>query len=322
MKTVLVTGANGFIGRHLCLSLSRHGMRVLADLRAAALPPELDGRVERRTIADLGSPHELDPALRGVDVVVHLAAPVYVMRDTVDDPLAQYRRVNTDATLTLARSAAHHGVARFVFVSTMKVNGERTTLKSFSDGDKAAPADPYAVSKWAAERGLAEIASATGLNVVTLRPPLVYGPSVKGNFLRLLRLVHSRIPLPLASVANSRSIIYIGNLASAIEQAISVRAVAPSAFLVRDDEDVSTPQLVRMIGAAMRRPARLFAVPPGVLLGLGRALGKGDEVMRMIESLRVDCSRIKEQLQWAPPFTVEQGIKETADWFARTRSAA
>ena len=271
---------------------------------------------------DLGSPGKIDAALQGVDAVIHLAARVHVMRDVAADPLAQYRRVNTEGTLMLARAAAQRGAGRFVFLSTVKVNGERTTGGPFTDEDPPAPADPYAVSKWEAEQGLAQIASDTGLKVLVLRPPLVYGPGVKGNFARLLRLAYSRVPLPLASIANSRSMIYVGNLASAIERALRVEPAAQGRFLLSDGADLSTPQLVRMLGAAMGRPARLFACPPRMLAALGRALGKGDEVMRMIESLRVDCAGIKQQLQWAVPFTIDQGLKETADWFARTRSGA
>jgi nucleoside-diphosphate-sugar epimerase len=301
--------------------LSRSGLNVYAGLRAE-LPRELERQVEIRIIPDLSSSRAFEGALRGIDAVVHLAARVHVMQDVAGNPLAEYRRVNTDATLQLARAAARAGAGRFVFMSTVKVNGERTTGRPFSDRDVPAPVGPYAVSKWEAEKGLAEIAGLTGLQVVSLRPPLVYGPGVKGNFLRLLKLIASRVPLPLASVANSRSMIYVGNLASAIERALRVEPAVQGNLLVSDDADLSTPQLVRMLGEAMGRPARLFAFPPAMLIGLARALGKRDEVMRMIESLRVDCSGIKQQLQWMVPFTVEQGLKETADWFARRRSAA
>lgn len=320
-RTVLVTGASGFVGRHLCLRLARQGAKVIAALRGD-LPQELAGYVEPRNIGDLASPTQIDAALHGVDAVVHLAARVHVMRDVAQDRLSQYRRVNTEATVSLARSAVRCGVARLVFLSTVKVNGECTTARPFSDRDAAAPADPYAMSKWEAEQELARMASATGLNLTVLRPPLVYGPGVKGNFLRLLRLVHSRVPLPLASIDNLRSMIYVGNLASAIERAVTCEPAVRGTFLVSDDADISTPKLLRGIGAAMGRPARLFAAPPGVLRGIGRALGKGEEVSRMIESLRLDCSGFKQELQWNPPFTVEQGLKDTADWYARGSTAA
>lgn len=243
------------------------------------------------------------------------------MRDRAGDPLEEYRRVNTTATLRLAEAAARVGVARFVLLSTIKVNGERTDGRAFRANDVPVPVDPYAVSKWEAEQALTRLAARTGLQVVVLRPPLVYGPGVKGNFLRLLRLVRAGVPLPLASVANARSMIYVGNLASAIERALR----APDAhgpFLVSDGEDISTPELLRRLGAAMGRPPRLVPFPPSLLRALGRALGKGDDVGRMLESLRVDCTETLQRLQWSIPFTVEHGLKQTADWFTRAGPAA
>jgi UDP-glucose 4-epimerase len=272
--------------------------------------------------ADLRRPAELEAALPGAEAVVLLAARVHVMHDTAADPLAEHRRVNRDATLELARAAQRAGARRFVFLSTIKVNGERTAGAPFSERDTPAPADPYALSKWEAEQGLQQIAAQGALDLVVLRPPLVYGPEVKGNFLRLLGLVARRAPLPLGSVSNRRSLIYVGNLASAIERVLCIEPAVRGTFLVSDGADLSTAELIRALGAAMGRPARLFALPPALLALLGRALGKGDEVTRMIESLRVDCSAARRELQWEIPFTVEQGLRETADWFARTRSAA
>jgi nucleoside-diphosphate-sugar epimerase len=242
--------------------------------------------------------------------VVHLAARVHIMRDAAP---AEHRRVNTEATLRLAQSAAGRGVTRFLFMSTVKVNGERGT---FSERDAPAPVEPYAVSKWEAERGLARIAP---LELVCLRPPLVYGPGVKGNFLRLMRLVERGLPLPLGSVRNARSMIYVGNLASAVVRSL---AGPTGTFLVSDDADMSTPELVRKIAVAMGRQARLVPFPPRLLHALGALLGKGEEVSRMLESLRVDCSGFKQQFQWVAPFSVEQGLKDTADWYARERSTA
>jgi nucleoside-diphosphate-sugar epimerase len=242
------------------------------------------------------------------------------MRDAAADPLAEHRRVNRDATLALARAAQRAGVRRFVFLSTIKVNGERTGDAPFSERDTPAPADPYAQSKWEAEQGLGEIAAGGALELVVLRPPLVYGPHVKGNFLRLMKLVARRVPLPLGGVDNRRSLIYVGNLASAIERAC--RAAARGTFLVSDGTDLSTADLLRKLGEAMGRPARLFPLPAALLGALGRAAGKGDEVRRMLESLRVDCSAARRELQWQIPFTVEQGLRETADWFAAPHAAA
>jgi nucleoside-diphosphate-sugar epimerase len=274
----------------VCAVLSSAGHRVIGPSRA-----EWDLTGER------------EPDLHGIDAVVHLAARVHIMHDTAAH---EHRRVNTEATLRLAQSAARQGVKRFVFMSTVKVNGERG---AFSDRDVPAPVDAYGQSKWEAEQGLRRIA---GLEVVCLRPPLVYGPGVKGNFLRLMKLVELGLPLPLASVANARSMIYVGNLASAVARALS----GPSgSFLVSDDADLSTPQLVRMLAAALGRRARLVPFPSRVLHAFGALLGKGDEVMRMIESLRVDSSGFKQQFQWVAPFSVEQGLKDTADWYARER---
>jgi nucleoside-diphosphate-sugar epimerase len=244
------------------------------------------------------------------------------MHDTAANPLAEFRRVNTQATLELARAAVRQGVRRFVFLSTIKVNGERTERTPFTERDTPAPADPYAVSKWEAEQGLAQLAAGGELELVVLRPPLVYGPGVKGNFLRLMKLVARGMPLPLGGVANRRSLVYVGNLASAIERAACTDRSVQGTYLVSDGEDLSTADLVRRLGDALDRRARLFTLPPALLHALGRALGRRDEVTRMIESLRVDCSAARRELQWQIPFTVEQGLKETADWFARRRSAA
>ncbi len=260
----------------------------------------------------------VENALAGADAVVHLAARVHVMKESAADPLAEFRRVNTDATLALGRAAMRAGVRRFVFLSSIKVNGERTEGRPFTESDTPAPVDPYGVSKREAEDGLARL----GLELIVLRPPLVYGPGVKGNFLRLMKLVGRGVPLPLASVANRRSLIYVGNLASVIERAARGGPSVQGTFLVSDGEDLSTAQLVRRLGDSMGRPARLFSVPPALLRALGHALGKGDEVSRMIESLRVDCSAARRELQWKIPYTVEQGLRETVNWFARTRSAA
>lgn len=280
------------MGRRVCAVLSSAGHRVIGPSRAEW---------------DLTGEREAD--LHGVDAVVHLAARVHVMRDPAPE---EHRRLNSEATLRLAQSAARQGVKRFVFMSTVKVNGERG---AFSDRDTPAPADPYALSKWEAEEGLRRIA---GLDVVCLRPPLVYGPGVKGNFLRLMKLVELGVPLPLASVRNARSMIYVGNLASAVARALT----GPSgSFLVSDDADLSTPQLVRMLAGAMGLRARLVPFPPRLLHAFGALLGKGDEVMRMIESLRVDSSGFKQQFQWVAPFSVEQGLKDTADWYARSRNS-
>lgn len=254
------------------------------------------------------------------EVVIHLAARVHVMRDIAVNALDEYRRVNTAATATLARLAAQHGVTRFVFLSTIKVNGELTWSKPFSENDAPMPSDPYSVSKWEAEQRLAEIAAGTSMDVIVLRPPLVYGPGVKGNFLRLMKLVRHRAPLPLAGANNSRSLIYIGNLVSAIDRILSAPVSKSGTYVVSDDHDISTPRLIEMIAAALNVEARLFRCPLPILIGLAKIAGKGDEIRRMVESLSIDCTRIKRELQWTPPYAVEHGIRDTARWFRDTHA--
>ncbi len=316
MKRVVVTGANGFIGRSLCAHLELSGWKVIAVVRPGAAIPELEPSALHQ-VSGLAALQEWAPLLEGAHAVVHLAARVHVMSETARNPLEEYSRVNRDGTLDLARLAAGRSVGRFVFLSTIKVNGEQTPIRPFTESDPAAPADPYAMSKWQAEQGLAEIAAATRLKIVTVRPPLVYGPRVKGNFLKLMRLVQRRVPLPLASVANLRSFIYVGNLVSALERLLAADVSNPSTFLASDDHDLSTPDLLREIGAAMGVTPRLLPCPPALLVAAARLVGRHEEARRMIESLRVDCSRLKRELRWRPPFSTTHGIAETVSWFRR-----
>ncbi len=321
MKKILITGANGFVGRHLCAHLARAGWEVSAVVRTGSACPEFAGLAHVVPVDDLGREDSLR-ALPPADAVVHLAARVHVMHDTALSALAEYRRVNCAATVALARRAAGTGARRFVFVSTVKVNGERTSTRPFSAADAPAPGDPYAISKWEAEQALAGIAAATGMHVITLRPPLIYGPGVKGNFPRLMKLVARCAPLPLAGVHNSRSLLYVGNLVSAIERALRAEVSPVETLLVSDDRDVSTPRLIEMIAAALGVRARLFYCPAPLLAGLARMAGKGEELRRMVESLAIDCSHIKQRLQWKPPHTVEDGIRDTALWFREAQLRA
>ena len=311
---VLVTGGSGFIGRTLCPALLAAGHEVCVSSRNPRAAEATVG-VEVRSVSDPGPDTDWGAALDGVEAVVHLAARVHVRDERSADPLSEYRRVNTDGTRRLAEAAAAAGVRRLVFLSTIKVNGEATGDAPFCESDPAAPADAYAVSKWEAETALFGIAGQGPMEAVVLRPPLVYGRWVGGNFLALLKICRLAPPLPLGAVSNRRSLIYAGNLADAIIRCLTHADAAGRTFLVRDGDDVSTPELIRRVSAALGRPARLFGVPAPLLRAAGRATGKSEIVARLLDSLRVDDGQIRRDLDWAPPFTMAQGLDATAAWF-------
>ncbi|OFX12873.1 MAG: hypothetical protein A2516_05730 [Alphaproteobacteria bacterium RIFOXYD12_FULL_60_8] len=305
---VLVTGANGFVGSAVCKLLLARGHQVSGAVRRPkTLPPE----ITPRKIDDIGPATDWMDALFTVDTVIHLAARVHVMHETAKDPLAHFRKVNTEGTLHLARQAAAQGVRRLVFVSTIKVNGEATEGRGFTEFDPADPADPYAQSKWEAEQGLKEIAAKTGLEVVIVRPPLVYGPGVKGNFRSLIELCAKHIPLPLKNVLNRRAVIYVDNLAHALVTCATADKAAGQTYLVRDDTEPSTPKLVEMICAAMGKKPRLIAVPAKVLSLAGRLTGQTAALDRLLGSLSVDDTKIRQELGWAPPVAMDVGLKAT-----------
>lgn len=301
---VLVTGANGFVGRALCGCLHASGYSVVPAVRRAS------GIAGEIVVGDVEGTPDWTSVLSGCDAVVHLAARVHVMNDTAQDPLALYRATNTEATLNLARQATRSGVRRFVFVSTIKVNGEGRDT-AYRETDAAAPEDAYAISKWEAEQGLLQIAQETGLEVVILRPPLVYGPGVKANFLRLMRTVERGWPLPLGAIHNRRSLLYLENFVDAIRLCLEHPAAAGQTFLLDDGQAVSTPELIRAVAHAMGRPARLLAVPVGVLEWVGALLGKRAAVARLTGSLYVDSSAIRARLGWTPPFSMKSGLAAT-----------
>lgn len=308
---VLLTGATGFVGRALFEHMS-DGDTFRPRLVARS---GLDGAnwvkaTDVFHVSDMDGTTNWHAALVDCQSVVHLAARVHVMHDKASDPLALYRATNTDATLNLARQAAQAGVKRFVFVSSIKVNGEGRDAP-YRETDAPAPEDAYAISKWEAEQGLWQIARDTGLEVVVLRPPLVYGPGVKANFRRLLDTVARGWPLPLGAIENRRSLLYLGNFVDAIRVCLEHPAAAGQTFLLDDGEPVSTPELVRAIARAMGRPVRLLPVPVGVLAFGGALLGRRAAVARLTGSLHVDSSAIRARLGWAPPYSMEAGLAAT-----------
>lgn len=310
---LLITGANGFVGHPLCMEMSQRQYSVRAAARSFCnfdhLPEE---KISRVLVSDINGDTNWSSALTGIDVVIHLAARVHVMQDHSVNPLAEFRQTNVAGTEHLARAAAASGVKRFVYVSSIKVNGESTRRdEMFVESDKVCPQDPYGISKWEAEQALQRVAKETGLEIVIIRPPLVYGPKVKGNFAQMLKVVRKGIPLPLAEVDNLRSLIYVGNLVDALILCATHPASAGQTYLVSDDEDVSTSNLLHELGKAMGCPARLLPCPP-ILLRLGGSLfGKSEQVERLLGSLRVDSGKIRRELGWVPPYSLLQGLQAT-----------
>jgi nucleoside-diphosphate-sugar epimerase len=311
---VLVTGANGFIGRALCRALEGRGHAVRAAARTAEARPKESHDRSSVVVGEIGPDTEWDRALEDIDVVVHLAARVHVMREVAADPLAEYRRVNTAGTERLAWAAARAGVKRFVFMSSIKANGEETHDRPFTEADPPHPVDAYGISKWEAEQALKRVSEQSGLEVVILRPPLVYGPGIGGNFLSLWKAIDKGFPLPLGAIHNRRSLIYLGNLVDAVLRCIEHPAAAGKTYVVRDGEDVSTPELVRRIAKALGRPAKLLPFPVPLLTAAMRVTGKSELIARLLGSLTVDDSLIRSELGWARPYSMAEGLGVMAQW--------
>lgn len=314
----LLTGASGFVGRALVERLKLHGDIVVEVGRRQSTSST--GCFYQ--VNDISADTDFAEAFDGCDAVIHLAARVHVMQDRAADPLAAFQAVNLYGTVNLARQAAAVGVRRFVYVSSIKVNGECTTDKPFTEADVPAPRDPYAVSKWQAEQALQQIGRETGMEIVIVRPPLVYGPGVKANFHSLLKLVSKSLPLPLGSIHNRRSMVFVDNLVDALVLCATHPAAAGQTYLVSDGEDVSTPQLVRVIASAMRRPDRVFPFSLSLMRLAAIMLGRSSALDRLTQSLEVDSSKIRRELDWRPPYSMQQGLQITADWFLQTINGA
>jgi len=314
---LLVTGANGFIGSKLCEKVLNIGWHVRGTVRPSTYRNNLPSDIDVVPIEEIGPLTDWSKVMSGVDTVVHLAARVHVINDIAADVSDAYGSVNVAGTERLARMAAASGIRRFIYLSTVKVNGEGRS-SPYTEKDNPKPIDPYGISKWESEKRLHEIINHTELEVVILRPPMVYGPGVKANFLRLLNVVERGIPLPLANVNNHKSLIYLENLLDAIVTCVNHPKAAGQTFLVSDDRDLSTPELIRLMAQAMGRKVRLFSFPPDMLKIMGKITGRSAEIDRLLGSLCVDSSKIRRMLEWKPPYNIEEGIRETAKWYLKS----
>ncbi len=317
---VLVTGANGFVGSATARSLAKLGHSVVAQTRQMPAMPWPTCAIITPCITDLDQTNGVQTALQGCDWVVHTAARVHQVRETAANPLEAYRKVNTQYTLDLAHAAAAQGSKRFVFLSSIKVNGEWTAEgQAFRTDNAAAPKDPYGISKLEAEQSLRAIAAQTGMEVVIVRPPLVYGPGVKANFLTMMQWLQRGIPLPLGAIDNQRSLVGLGNLVGLLEKCLTHPAAANQTFLASDGQDVSTTELLRALAKALRVPARLLPVPQAWLEGALGALGREALAQRLCGNLAVDIEKTRQLLDWTPPYTLAQGLQATADHFLAQR---
>ena len=312
---ILLTGSTGFVGSAVLAKLIAIKIHPIIIVRKNIY---LDSDVQQVVVASIDSRMGQLESLRECDVVIHAAARVHVMNDLAVDSLAEFREVNTLGTLNLAEQAAQAGVRRFIFISSIKVNGEQTFVGSpFNSDDSNIPTDPYGLSKYEAEAGLLKIAQETGLEVVIIRPPLVYGPGVKANFLSLLRWVHKGFPLPLGMINNKRSFVALDNLVDLICVCLDHPNAKDQIFLVSDDHDLSTTELLQGMAKALGQSSRLIPVPMFVLNSGARLLGKADIAQRLFSSLQVDISKTKALLGWSPPITVEQGLKKVAEAYIK-----
>jgi nucleoside-diphosphate-sugar epimerase len=295
------------------------GFRVRAAVRST---PQSIKDVDPVTVGDISPRTRWSDAVRGVDTVIHLAARVHIMRDVADDRLAAFRSVNTAGTVRLAKEAAAAGARRFIYLSSIKVNGEQTlSRRPFTENDDPRPADAYGLSKHEAELALRAIARETGMQVVIIRPPLIYGAGVRANFASLVRWVYSRIPLPLGAIDNRRSFLGLDNIVDLIITCANHPAAGNQTFLAGDGEDLSTTQLLQRLGRALGRPAILIPVPAPILRASLAALGRGEMAQRLCGSLQVDISKSRNVLGWKPPRTVDEGLQSTAADFLLRRNA-
>ena len=315
-KTILITGANGFVGKALCKTLSNQGYIVHEAVRKIDKTSSA-----HQAVGEINASTNWTDALIGVDAVVHLAARVHVMNETAKDALTAYRAVNVEGTLHLAQTAVKAGVKRFIFMSSVKVNGEGTPLgHPYTPEDLPAPSDPYGISKYEAEIALQQLTKDTSLEVVIIRPPLIYGPGVKANFRNMMEILSKCLPLPLGAIHNKRSLVAIDNLIDLIICCINHPAAANETFLVSDGFDISTPDLLRRVAKALGKKALLIPIPSVVLQWTAKLLGKAAFAQRLCESLQVDISKTQQLLNWTPTVKIEDALHKTAVFYKQDNS--
>ena len=308
-----MTGASGFVGSTLCAYLIAKGHAVRGTVRTTSNKP-LPG-VDVRVVSDLSADTNWSEALVGINAVVHCAARVHVMNETSVDPLTAFREVNVKGTACLVKQAVDNAVRRFVYISSIKVNGEVTDGNPFRADDTPAPEDPYGISKWEAEQVLRSIADKTNLEIVIIRPPLIYGPGVSANFRRLMQGLMLGVPLPLGAINNSRSFVALDNLVDLIETCLDHPEAVDQTFLVSDGEDLSLKSLLQRTAVALGKPVRLIPIPVSVLGVMLRLLGRADFAQRLCGSLQVDISKTRDCLGWSPPVSVDDALRKTAKYF-------
>jgi len=319
MSCIAVTGANGFVGRKVCQALIECGHIVHAVTRHP-YQGEDSSAYKNFIVDEIGGKTRWVDILKGVDCVIHLAARVHVMSDSSSDPLLEYREINTRGTMNLARQALAAGVKRLVYISSIKVNGESTAINiPFTAQDKCSPNDPYAISKFEAERQLFELSRSSDIDIVVIRPPLVYGPGVKANFLSMMRWVNKGVPLPLGLVKNKRSLVALDNLVDLLILCMEHPAAANEVFLVSDGEDLSLVQLLKLMAVALDKPSRLIPIPTWLIRISATLLGQKNISRRLLDSLQVDISKTRNVLNWKPPVSTAEALKATATDFLAKR---
>ena len=314
---ILVTGATGFVGTRLVEILLNNNITIIAVVRNQS--DFLPKRVKQFDVGSLSSSTDYSSALKDVDVVIHLAARVHMMNDAAGDPLTEFRKVNTTGTLNLARQAAQAGVSRFIFISSIGVNGNNNK-QVFTELEQPDPQESYAISKYEAELELLALTKEFEIEIVIIRPPLVYGPNAPGNFASLMKWIDKGIPLPFGAIHNQRSLVALDNLVSFIIHCIDHPKAANEVFLISDGEDVSTTQLLQKVAKASGKKSLLLPVPIGLMTMMAKVIGKGDMANRLFGSLQVDSSKARDLLGWQPVITMDEQLKKTADIYLNEKS--